>query len=199
MAEIEEILTFWFGDPGASPAFDQDRQKLWFGGGEAVDRLIRERFAETLAQAGRGEFDCWAHGSRGNLALILLFDQFPRNIFRGEGRAYAYDAQALNHTLGGMARRQDSSLSIVERAFFYMPLEHAEDLEMQRRSVRAFEALRAEAPAELKPMCEGFLDYAWHHLRIIERFSRFPHRNAALGRPSTEAEKAFLQQPGSSF
>ncbi|BCR03825.1 membrane protein [Desulfuromonas versatilis] len=198
MASVEEVLQYWFGNaPGA--AASRERTRFWFAGGEAVDREIRQRFGDLVEDAAAGDLDPWRQSDRGTLALIILLDQFPRNIHRGSALAYACDARALQLALDGMAAGQDRSLTTVERAFFYLPLEHAEDLEIQRKSVRAFEELLAEAPAALRPLCEGFLDYAWKHLRVIERFARFPHRNAALGRPSSAEEEEFLRQPGSSF
>ncbi len=196
---VEEVLGYWFGDFPEGSAISAERTRFWFAGGEAVDREIRDRFAGAVERAAAGGLDHWSASPRGALALIILLDQFPRNIHRGSARAYAHDARAIEITVEGMAARQDRSLAIVERAFFYLPLEHAEDLALQRKSVQAFEGLLAEAPAELKPLCEGFLDYAWRHLRIIERFGRFPHRNAALNRASTPEEEEFLRQPGSSF
>lgn len=194
-----DILHFWFGEnPSGSPV-PPSRRKLWFGGEKHVDLLMREQFGEWVKRAGEGELDHWSETPGGRLALILLLDQFPRNIFRHTGRAYAFDEKARSHCLHGRARNQDLLLSIVERAFFYLPLEHAEDLQMQRQSVACFTALADEAPTDLKPLCRGFLDFARRHLRIIERFGRFPHRNAALGRDSTEEEKIFLLEPGSSF
>lgn len=199
MPRIAEVLEFWFGDLPASDAVPAERFRLWFGGGEEVDRLIRDRFGDDLGRAMRGEYDHWLESPRGTLALIVLLDQFPRNIHRGTDRAYACDERALLLCLAGMEQGHDLELAIAERAFFYLPLEHSEDLGMQRRSVRAFEALLAAAPAAMKEMCTGFLDYAVRHRRIIERFGRFPHRNAVLGRPSTAEEEAFLREPGSSF
>lgn len=199
MVSAEEILNFWFGDSPQGQAEPGERTRFWFAGGEAVDREIRERFGTTVKLASEGRLDHWRQSPRGGLALILLLDQFPRNMHRGSGRAYAYDRQAVELSLEGMAAGQDCALSILERAFFYLPLEHAEDLELQRKSVQAFEELLTEAPPALRPQCEGFLDYAWRHLRIIERFGRFPHRNEALNRPCTPEEQEFLRQPGSSF
>lgn len=199
MLQIDDVLDFWFGPGGKSDAAARERLELWFGGSEETDRLIRERFAADLERAAAGGYDTWVEGPRGALALIILLDQFPRNIHRGSPRAYACDERSLALCLSGMARRFPRCLSVVERAFFFLPLEHAEDLRMQNRSVRAFEELLNEAPPASKKLCAGFLDYAVRHREIIERFGRFPHRNAVLGRPSTPEEEAFLREPGSSF
>jgi len=199
MPQVEDILGFWFGELPKDAPVPQERFELWFGGGEETDRMIRKRFEADLMRAARGDFDHWRESARGTLALIILLDQFPRNIYRTTSKAYAFDARALGLCLEGMDGGQDLRLTAVERAFFYLPLEHSEELEMQARSVRVFEVLLESAPARMKKMCEGFLDYALRHQKIIERFGRFPHRNAALGRGSTAEEEAFLKEPGSSF
>lgn len=198
-SKAEEILEFWFGGQAPDEPASEERSRLWFGGEAETDRLIGARFGADLEAARRGDYDPWGESPRGTLALIVLLDQFPRNIYRGSPRAYASDSRALILSLEGMARGQDTRLSLVEKAFFYLPLEHAEDRAMQQLSVRAFSRLWREAPPGCKAMCRGFLDYAVRHRDIVERFGRFPHRNAVLGRLSTVAEEAFLKEPGSSF
>jgi uncharacterized protein (DUF924 family) len=200
MNEIEQILDFWFGvdfDPSAPPA--DDRQRLWFGKDSATDQLIRTRFGDGVEAAARGALDGWASHPRGRLALIVLLDQFTRNIHRDNPEAFACDAKALTLCLEGLTRDHDRALAPLQRVFFYLPMEHAEDLALQERCVAAFETLRAEAPAASEKAFDGFLDYARRHRDIIGRFGRFPHRNAVLGRISTQAETDFLAQPGSSF
>ncbi|ALC17789.1 hypothetical protein DSOUD_3063 [Desulfuromonas soudanensis] len=195
----EEILRFWFGPRPANGAPPTERMRFWFGGDAETDQLIRHRFANDLPRAMAGEYRHWRETPRGTLALILLLDQFPRNIHRQTPAAYGCDGCALEIALEGLARGQDRGLAVVERAFFYLPLEHSEDAALQRRSVALFTRLLEEAPPDLKKMCEGFLDYAVRHAEIIERFGRFPHRNAVLGRTSSVEEAEFLRQPGSSF
>jgi uncharacterized protein (DUF924 family) len=194
----QRILRFWFGErPAELPS--AQRLRFWFGGDAATDRAIAAQFAQAVARAAAGDYRHWATTSRGTLALLILLDQFPRNIFRGTPGAYASDGLALALAEAGLAAGQDRSLSPAERAFFYLPLEHSENLAVQQRSVQLFQALRDEAPVEFQPVCTSFLDYAMRHRAIIERFGRFPHRNATLGRTSTAEESAFLDQPGSSF
>lgn len=195
----EELLQLWFGDLQPELPAPGERLRFWFGGGEAVDRLLRERFTTAVTAAADGAYQAWGATARGRLALILLLDQLPRNIYRDSPRAYASDAQARQQTLEGLAAGQDRSLAIVERAFFYLPLEHAEDSGLQEQSVTLFTDLLATAAPAQRQMCRDFLDYAERHRDVIARFGRFPHRNAVLGRSSTAAEKAFLNQPGSSF
>ena len=199
MARIEDVLDFWFGGLREGEPVPPGRFELWFGGGESTDRLIRERFAADVERAGAGGYDGWCASPRGTLALLIFLDQFPRNIHRGFPGAYAFDGKAREHCLAGLAAGQDRALITVERAFFYLPLEHAEVLTLQQRSVAAFAELLRQAPPALKESCRDFLDYAERHRAIIDRFGRFPHRNAVLARPSTAEEEAFLRQPGSSF
>lgn len=198
MTDYAEILHFWFGSDtiGVIP---QERLKFWFGGDRQTDHLIRERFSEHLAAAVEGRLHFWGQEPGGRLALILLLDQFPRNIYRGTPRAYAYDDRALQVTLEGLEQGQDRDLALVERAFMYMPLEHAEDREIQKRSVNLFEQLLEEALPEQKPVFETFADYARRHRDVIARFGRFPHRNEVLCRSSTSEETVFLREPGSRF
>ncbi|WP_341648893.1 DUF924 family protein [Thauera humireducens] len=130
---------------------------------------------------------------------MLLTDQFPRNIWRGEAAAFAFDVLALRWAKDTLRLGLDNELRAVERVFVHLPLEHSEELGDQREAVRLFDRLAASVPAPNRPSFDGYLDYARRHLAIIERFGRFPHRNAALGREAREDETAFLQQPGSSF
>lgn len=192
-------LSFWFGDLSADDAVPPERSRLWFGGLKETDELLRTEFSEDVSRAAGGEYDTWTATPRGTLALILLLDQFPRNIFRKTARAFATDKQALAICLAGIESEFDRQLAIFERAFFYLPMEHSEDLEMQKLSVAAFENLVTESSPAQRSMAESYHDYAVRHHVIIERFGRFPHRNDILGRVSTVEEIEFLKQPGSSF
>jgi uncharacterized protein (DUF924 family) len=131
--------------------------------------------------------------------MVVVLDQFPRNIYRGQPRAFAYDDKALAITLEGIGQAVDRRLGLHERAFFYLPLEHSESLEIQDRSVERYASLVLSQPLEQREPARNYLNYAWQHYEIIKRFGRYPHRNAILGRPSTPEESEFLQQPGSSF
>ncbi len=196
---VEEILGFWFGEASSDAHPAPERLRFWFNGGEEADRMIRERYALIVERAGRGEFDSWKETPRGALALIVLLDQFPRNIYRNSPDAYTHDPKALACCLTGLESKHDEALALMERAFFYLPLEHAEDLQMQERSVALFARLLAQAPPVLKEVCDSFYDYAVRHRDVIDRFGRFPHRNRILGRESTVEETEFLKEPGSSF
>lgn len=186
--ELERrIHEFWFGAP-ESPEHGRKRE-AWFKADDAFDAEIRAQFLDDFEAAVRGDLDTMADQANGALALIILLDQFPRNMFRGSARAFAADPKALSIAEATVARGLDQALTDIERTFVYLPYEHSERLEDQDRSIALYEAL---GDAES-------LDYAVQHRVIIERFGRFPHRNAVLGRESTPEEEAFLQQPGSSF
>lgn len=168
--------------------------RLWFRGGAEVDREIRERFGADLARARRGELNAWADTARGRLALIILLDQFSRNVYRGSGEAFASDALALQLTLEGLERGQDRALSCVEQLFFVLPLEHAEDLAMQDRMVAYVDTWAQNLPQTLQGMAQGVRDFARLHREVIARFGRFPTRNAALGRSSSPEEEAHVRE-----
>lgn len=191
IADWQQVLDFWFGAPD-SPEYGTQRSE-WFQKSAELDELIRSRFGDTVEAALRGELVHWRTQPRAALALVIVLDQFTRNIYRGTPRAFAGDPFALEIARGMVARGDDELLEAVERYFVYMPFEHSEDLAMQRESVRLFESQRDQ------PHSAEAIDYARRHYDIIERFGRFPHRNAVLGRESTAEEIAFLKQPGSSF
>lgn len=185
-----DILEFWFADTSAAH---------WFAADAAFDAQIRERFGGVADAAANGRLDGWAANPPGWLALLLLLDQFPRNLYRGDSRAWAQDASAQRVASSGIARGDDRRLLPLQRVFAYLPLEHAEDKDLQRRSVELFEALCAEAPPPQRERFGGFLDYARGHRDVIARFGRFPHRNAVLGRTSTPEETIYLARPGAGF
>lgn len=189
------VLDFWFGEPG-SPAFGVASPR-WFGRDDAFDAQILARFGTTLEAARRGERDAWMATPLGTLALVIVLDQFSRNVCRGRALAFAADARALDAARRLVATGAHLSLPTAEhRAFAYLPFEHAETLDAQRESVRLFEALAHEMGQQGKG---SYLDYARRHAAVIERFGRFPHRNEALGRATTDDERVFLREPGSSF
>ena len=174
----DDVLDFWFR---------RDR-KAWFEKNAAFDAEIRARFLDAHARALAGELDGWKEEPRSCLALVILLDQFPRNMFRGEARAFAADALARETARVILDRGWDRAMSTDERSFAYLPFEHSESLDDQRRSCEL-----------MRPLGEEPYRYAVRHREIIERFGRFPHRNAALGRDSTPEEAEFLRQPGSGF
>ncbi|MFO1364568.1 MAG: DUF924 family protein [Burkholderiales bacterium] len=191
IASWTEVLEFWFGAPHA-PDFGRPRP-AWFKRSDAFDAAIRDRFLATHEAAAAGALDGWGARPLGALALVLTLDQFPRNLFRGDPRAFAADARALALARDIVARGFDAALLPVQRWFAYLPFEHAEDLAAQRESLRLFERIAGATGGA------GTFTYALRHYAVIARFGRFPHRNAVLGRASTPAELEFLRQPGSSF
>ena len=200
MDEARAVREFWFGAaPLTAAAVAARMAHFWFGGEGAEDEEIRARFGPLVERAAAGELAGWADGPRRRLSLILLLDQFPRNIFRGTARAFASDEQALALTLSGMQSAADAALEPVERLFFYMPLQHAENLEAQDEAVAACRRLVAEATPEFQEIFAGALRYAQEHRAIIERFGRFPHRNAVLGRSDTPEEAQWLSEGGARF
>ncbi len=197
-----DILDYWFGQGSFDLARLTERTTFWFGGdgraAEARDAQIRANLEPLLLRAARGEFDSWAATPRRRLALILLFDQVPRNIYRGTVESFAFDARALALSFEGLQLAADQALHPVERLFFYLPLEHAESLEAQDASVKACERLADEAPAELREFFADTLKYAHEHRDAIRRFGRFPYRNTALGRDSTAEERDWLASAAAS-
>jgi uncharacterized protein (DUF924 family) len=188
MERAEEILKFWFG------AGDSGRQQLWFSADPAFDRACTNGFSGDYERAAGGELDQWMKQPASALALILLLDQFPRNMFRGAARAFATDSKARAMTRHVVAAGFDRALSAPRRAFVYMPLEHSEDLADQHESLRLFRELAQDDPAEA-----GYVQYSERHMELIARFGRFPHRNQVLGRISTPQELEFLSSGDSHF
>jgi uncharacterized protein (DUF924 family) len=185
-----DVLDFWFND---AP------QACWFDRSDAFDSRIGERFGETLQAAWRGELDDWTDTPQGWLALLIVRDQFSRNLYRDDERAFAGDAATQVLALDGISRGYDLQLAPLQRVFAYLPLEHAESGVLQQHCVRLFERLVQSQPEQERARYAGFLDYARRHHDVIERFGRFPHRNTVLGRTDTPAEQAYLATPGAGF
>ncbi len=194
MASSEEVLSYWFGSAAPDEPPGPAEMQRWFRGGEAVDSEIRQRFGADVERARKGELNDWAETPRGRLALIVLLDQFSRNLHRGSGEAFAKDAVALQLAVEGLDRGQDEELSSVEQLFFVLPLEHAEDLAMQNRALAYFEGWLKTVPVALQGMGKGVCDFARQHREVIARFGRFPTRNQALGRTSTPDEETHVSE-----
>ncbi len=177
---IQALLDFWF-----APGMDA----RWFAADADLDRELAEQFGQDLTAAAQGQLDHWIDSADGALALVILLDQLPRNIFRGKRQAYAFDGHALAIAEAALLRGHDSRLPPIRKRFLYLPFEHSESLPDQRYAVKLFE--RADDP-------EG-LDYARRHLAVIERFDRFPARNEALERETTPEEEAFLKDNPAGF
>lgn len=176
----EHILTFWF---------DELEPRDWFRKSDRLDDIIRQRFADIHRQAAAGECFGWRQSAQGRLAEVIVLDQFSRNLFRNDPRAFAQDAQALVLAQEAVAQGLDQALTTVQRAFLYMPYMHSESAVIHDQAVTLFD----------QPGLEENLKFEHRHKAIVDRFGRYPHRNEALGRTSTEEELDFLQQPGSGF
>jgi uncharacterized protein (DUF924 family) len=194
-----EVLAFWFADALTSAEATTRQHRRWFMQSDEFDRDIAERFGALPVQAAQGQMRAWRQAPASALALVIVLDQFPRSLYRNSARAFAFDAKALAEAQAAIEHGHDDALHPLQSAFFYTPFEHAENLQMQHRSVQLFEHLRERAPAGLAPLFEGFLEYARRHRDVITQFGRFPHRNALIGRSATADEIAYLSGGGETF
>jgi uncharacterized protein (DUF924 family) len=199
MKKPDDVLNFWFGELTRPTDFPVEKSNLWFKKSQTTDRLISETFMTTWEAARKGQLDQWAGDIYGRLSLIIVLDQFSRNLRRDHPEAFSQDAKALKLVQGSIKRNDELILFPIQRVFFYLPLEHAEDRASQELSVAMYTKLLSEVPAQMKSAMREFLRYAEAHKSIIEKFGRFPHRNRILGRESTSAEIEFLKGPNSSF
>jgi len=177
---FDEVLKFWFEDAGPAS---------WWQATPDFDHLVRARFESVLSQAALGELEHWRRSSRGRLAEIIVLDQFSRNIYRGTSKAYAQDVTALVLAQEAIALGAPADFNVVQRSFLYMPFMHSESKAIHARAELLFKELNVESN----------YDFELKHKAIIDRFGRYPHRNALLGRTSSDEELAFLKLPGSSF
>jgi len=192
----EDVLDFWFGKDSQNPL---SHSSLWWKKDPAFDQEIREKFGKALRNAAQGTLSDWGKTPQGRLALIILLDQFSRNMYRNQPESFANDALALSLSLEGIRQGMDQGVSPEKRVFFYMPLMHSENNQTQEQGLEVYRQLADSAPPELKKTLLDNLDFAGKHAAIIRRFGRFPHRNLILGRTSTPEEIEFLKGPDSSF
>ena len=191
-ARIDAIITFWFREANLSaPKIDQ-RMDVWFGEDAAFDLDCKKRFTDDVQAASEGKLDHWAEEPRGRLALILLLDQFRRNIYRDTVDAFSKDKAALKLCVEGAMVKADQGLPPIYRVFFYMPLQHAESRKVQAKSVALFSKLAGAVTPTYRETFETVLQFAELHRDIIEQYGRFPHRNAMLGRENTPEEDEYL-------
>ena len=191
-SRIEAILGFWFKQHELSAPQIDRRMDIWFGEDPTFDHEIRQKFSADVDRASEGKLDHWADEPRGRLALILLLDQFRRNIYRGTSKAYEKDIAALKLCVEGAMQKKDRGLTPIQRAFFYMPLQHAESLKVQAKSVELFGRLADAVSPTFQETFLTIAQFAELHRDIIEQFGRFPHRNALLGRDNTSEEDEYL-------
>ena len=191
-ARIEAVLSFWFKEKDLTAPQIDGRMDVWFGEDPLFDEEITRRFADDVEEASEGNLDHWASEPRGRLALIILIDQFRRNIYRNSLEAFAKDKAALKLCIEGAMEKKDKGLSPIERVFFYMPLQHAESRKVQKKSVEIFNKLAAAVSPTLRETFETVAQFAELHADIVEQFGRFPHRNKIVGRENTPEEEQYL-------
>lgn len=199
LEDINKVYEFWFGTEIEQQVVIAKKSGLWWSKSIDSDLTVKKEFGDYYNLAINDELSEWLGCTRGQLVLVLLLDQFSRVINRDSAAAFAQDSKVLGIVIEGISKNIDKSLSPIERVFYYMPLEHSEDLDIQNQSVALFQELLFEVPEELKKEFQKFLEFAKKHQEIIERFNRFPHRNKLLNRFSSAEEIAFLAEPGSSF
>ena len=191
-ARIDAILAFWFKEQALSAPQIDHRMDIWFGEDPAFDHEIQENFAIDVDRASESRLDHWANEPRGRLALILLLDQFRRNIYRGSAKAFEKDNTALKLCVEGAMQKKDRGLTAIQRAFFYMPLQHAESRKVQAKSVDLYNKLAEAVSPTFQETFLTIAQFAELHRDIIDQFGRFPHRNALLGRDNTPEEDQYL-------
>ena len=196
---IEAILSFWFREQELSAPQIDRRMEIWFGEDPVFDHEIEEDFSTDIEAASEGKLDHWAAESHGRLALILLIDQFRRNIYRGTADAYSMDKLALKLCVEGAMEKKDRGLTPIQRVFFYMPLQHAESKKVQAKSVELYNRLAEAVSPTFRETFLTVAQFAELHKDIIDQFGRFPHRNAILGRENTPEEAEYLAADSPDF
>jgi uncharacterized protein (DUF924 family) len=198
-ARIDAVLTFWFKEHQLTAPQIDGRMDIWFGEDAMFDEEIAREFAEDVEKASGGELDHWAETAKGRLALIILLDQFRRNIYRNKPEAFAMDKAALKLCVEGAMEKKDKGLSPIERVFFYMPLQHAESRKVQKKSCEIYNRLAKAVSPTYRETFETVAQFAELHADIVEQFGRFPHRNVILNRKNTPEEDEYLAGDAPTF
>ncbi len=198
-ARADALLDFWFGHAALEPSAARERNKTWFQAPPSFDALLRSRYVDLPYRLSAGEFPDWGSAPRTALARIVALDQVPRNVFRGTPAAFAFDLLAQEAAIAAVEQEFDRALHPIEAVFVYLPFEHAEDRDLQQRSIELFAGLRSRSPAALDDLFDSYVDYAHRHAKVIAQFGRFPHRNTTLRRAETPAEAAYLAGGGQRF
>lgn len=196
VSRIDAIVDYWIGDAATDPAVASGKTRLWYRSSKALDDEIAETFGDDLHLAEDGKLEAWSETPEGSLALVILLDQFSRNVYRGTAKAFANDNQALGVTMNALEQGHDVLLPIVGTVFLLHPCHHAESLPAHEHCISGYELLRATAEPEWHELLDGFLYHAREHRDVIQRFGRFPHRNQVLGRESTQEEIDYLASGG---
>lgn len=200
-AIAQSVLDFWFTSEPLAPADAQARMPFWFGteASSNLDYDIERRFGKLVSMAAKGSFSAWKNSADELLALVILLDQFPRNLYRNSPKAFATDGDALALTKFGLSKNYQSQLSPIHASFLLMPFQHCENLNDQNEGLEAYAALASNCSEEWTELIEGIGKYAKRHQAVIEKFGRFPHRNAVLDREPTPEEQAYLDAGGDRF
>ena len=196
---IEAVLAFWFREQALSAPQIDHRMDIWFGEDPVYDHEIEREFKNDVEAASDGRLMHWANTPRGRLALILLLDQFRRNIYRGTAKAFSHDKIALKLCVEGAMEKKDSGLSPIEKVFFYMPLQHSESKKVQAKSVALYMRLAEAVTPTYRETFETIAQFAELHVDIVKTFGRFPHRNALLARENTPEEAEYLAGDAADF
>lgn len=199
LVRIEDVLTFWFKEHALSAPQIDRRMDIWFGADPIFDHEITKEFSNDVELASAGKLDYWANLPRGRLALIIMIDQFRRNIHRNTAQAFSKDTVALKYCVEGAIKKQEQDLAPIEKVFFYMPLQHAESRKVQAKSVKLYSRLVASASPTYRETFETVLQFAELHKDIIDQFGRFPHRNTLLNRANTPEENEYLSGDSPDF
>ena len=199
LVRIEDVLTFWFKEHALSAPQIDRRMDIWFGADPIFDHEITKEFANDVELASAGKLDYWAESPRGRLALIIMIDQFRRNIHRNTAQAFSKDTAALKYCVEGAMKKHEQDLAPIEKVFFYMPLQHAESRKVQSKSVLLYERLIASASPTYRETFETVLQFAELHKDIVDQFGRFPHRNTLLNRANTPEENEYLFSDSPTF
>jgi uncharacterized protein (DUF924 family) len=197
-ADMDKIYDYWFGQIKNGTTLEK-RNTLWFGAKAETDHYILAHFESLLNDAFKGYLDEWTRSPKGSMALIILLDQFPLNMYRKQAKAYSFESKALEVCNHGLSLNYHKKLSFIENIFYYLPLEHSESADHQTKSVELYTQLASEADSAHKEHAQNALNYAKSHQAIIKQFSRFPHRNNVLNRNTTPEENILLENPSNRF
>lgn len=195
----DRIVEWWLGEPDITPEDFGEKLKVWYAFDADIDQQIRDEFASALAAAENGELDEWQESEPGAIALVILFDQVTRNLYRGTADAFRNDTKALDIAARFFAAGRHSRLNVPAHLMMFHPMHHSEDVQQQSQVVQLAESLLAACEPGWQPVVKSSLEFQRGHAALIERFGRFPHRNAVLGRASTEAELAYLEEDNRSY
>jgi len=199
LLRIEAVLSFWFEEQALSAPQIDRRMEIWFGSDPVFDMEIGKEFSNDVELASTGKLNHWAESPRGRLALIIMIDQFRRNIYRNTAMAFSKDKLALKYCVEGAMKKHEQDLAPIEKVFFYMPLQHAESRKVQAKSIQIYDRIAASVSPTYQETFETILQFAELHKDIIEQFGRFPHRNTLLNRENTPEEDQYLAGDSPSF